>query len=148
MPDIVFDYTPLVAEGGRDTVTDLVTRGRRRQMLFVHVFPRKGSGRERGSKNLMKDIHKLGYQELILKCDGWPALTRVPEKVRNCRESTTMWENTGMGNSQVTGVGDKATQARGGGGGGSWIHIGDQSQELPSGGVMDGRACGGCAFQI
>ena len=72
MPEIVFDYCFLVSEG-EDTVAIQVTRDRRTRMILVHVVPKKGFSHEHGATELIKDIAKLGYNEIILKCDGEPA---------------------------------------------------------------------------
>ena len=36
-------------------------------MFFAHVVPKKGFSHEHGAAELIKDIAKLGYNEIILK---------------------------------------------------------------------------------
>lgn len=81
VPELVFDYAFLGAEGERDTVTVSVFRDRRTHKLFAHVVPRKVLAHEHGAEELIKDITTLAYQELILKCDGEPALKNLQDEV-------------------------------------------------------------------
>ena len=37
-------------------------------MISAHVIPKKGFSHEHGATELIKDIAKLGYNEIILKC--------------------------------------------------------------------------------
>lgn len=101
MPEIIFDYALLGAEGERESVAVLVIRDRRTQMLFAHVVPRKGLAHEHGSRELTKDIQKMAYQEPVLKCDGEPSLRSVQEEVKRMRKAMTLLENYGMGGSQA-----------------------------------------------
>ena len=39
---------------------------------------------------MIKDIKKLGYSEVILKCDGEPALKSVQEEVKRRRTESTI----------------------------------------------------------
>ena len=41
-------------------------------------FPRRVFSHKHGATELIKDIAKLGYNEIILKCDGGPALKTDP----------------------------------------------------------------------
>ena len=79
VPEIVFDYCFMGSEG-EDTVAIQVTRDRRTRMIFAHVIPKKGFSHEHGATELIKDIAKLGYNEIILKCDGEPALKTIQAK--------------------------------------------------------------------
>ena len=40
----------------------------------VHVVPRKGMVHEHGDAAMVSDIERLGCKEIILKCDGEPAM--------------------------------------------------------------------------
>ena len=42
---------------------------------------------------MIKVIKKLGYSEVILKCDGEPALKSVQEEVKRTRTEPTILEN-------------------------------------------------------
>ena len=50
--------------------------------MFAHVVPKKGFTHEHGAEEMIKDIKQLGYSEIILKCDGEPALKSVQEEVK------------------------------------------------------------------
>ena len=86
---MVFDYCFLGSEGG-DTVAIQVTRDRRTRMIFAHVVPKKGFSHEHGATELIKDIAKLGNNEIIFKCDGEPALKTIQEEVRRQRSEKTI----------------------------------------------------------
>ena len=110
IPENVFDYGFLGAEG-EDTIAVLVARDRRTKMIFAHVVPKKGFTHEHGAEEMMKDISKLGYHEVILKCDGEPALKSVQEEVRRKRTEKTILENSPVGDSRANGVAERAVQA-------------------------------------
>lgn len=80
VPDGVFDYAFLGAEGERELVAVLVMRGRCAQVLFANVVPCKGLAHEHGSQELLKCLQKLGFHDVILTCDGEPALPRLQEE--------------------------------------------------------------------
>ena len=80
LAEVVFDYGFLGAQGEEETVAIQVARDSRTKMLFAHVVPRKGLTHEHGAEDMIKDIKKLGYLEVILKCDGEPALKSVQEE--------------------------------------------------------------------
>ena len=46
-------------------------------MIFAHAVPKKGFSHELGATELIKDIAKLGHNEIILKCDREPALKTI-----------------------------------------------------------------------
>lgn len=56
-------------------------------VLLAHVVPRKGLAHKHDSQELLRDLQKLGYHEVILKCDGEPALRSVQEEVKRRREA-------------------------------------------------------------
>ena len=104
---MVFDYCFLGSEG-EDTVASQVTRDRRTRMIFAHVVPKKGFSHEHGATELIKDIAKLGYNEIILKCDGEPALKTIEEEVRRQRSEKTILENSPVGDSRANGAAERA----------------------------------------
>ena len=110
VPEIVFDYCFLGSEG-EDTVAIQVTRDRRTRMIFAHVVPKNGFSHEHGATELIKDIAKLGYNEIILKCDGEPALKTIQEEVRRQRSEKTILENSPVGDSRANGAAERAVQA-------------------------------------
>jgi hypothetical protein len=112
IPEIVFDYGFLGAEG-EETIAIQVARDRRTRMIFAHVVPKKGCTHEHGAQEMIKDIGKLGYQEVILKCDGEPALKSVQNEVKRIRADTTIVENSPVGDSRANGAAERAVQAIG-----------------------------------
>ena len=47
-----------------------------------------------GASEMVKDIGKLGYDEIILKPDNEPALRSAQAEVKKMREHSTILENT------------------------------------------------------
>ena len=112
LPEIVFDYGFMGAEG-EDTIAIQVARDRRTRMLFAHVVPKKGFTHGHGAEEMIKDIKKLWYSEIILKCDGEPALKSVQEEVKRRRPEPTILENSPVGDSRSNGAAERAVQAVG-----------------------------------
>lgn len=112
LPEVVFDYGFLGAEG-EDTIAIQVARDRKTRMLFAHVVPKKGFTHEHGAEEMIKDLKKLGYAEVILKCDGEPALKSVQEEVKRRRPEPTILENSPVGDSRANGAAERAVQAIG-----------------------------------
>ena len=110
VPEIVFDYCFLGSEG-EETIAIQVARDRRTRMIFAHVVPKKGFSHEHGAAELIKDIAKLGYNEIILKCDGEPAMKTIQEEVRKQRSEKTILENSLVGDSRANGAAERAVQA-------------------------------------
>ena len=100
IPKIVFDYCFLGGKDDAETLAVQVARDRRTQMLFAHVVPRKGMVHEHGAAAMVSDIERLGYKELILKCDGEPAMKSVQEEVKRRRMDPTILENSVPGASR------------------------------------------------
>ena len=73
-------------------------------MIFAHVVPKKGFSHEHGATELIKDIAKLGYNEIILKCFVEPALKTIQEEVRRQRSEKTILENSPVGDSWANGA--------------------------------------------
>ena len=57
-------------------------------------FPEKGLTHEHGAEEMIKDIKKLGYSEVILMCDGEPALKSVQKEVKRRRTEQTILANS------------------------------------------------------
>ena len=112
VPEIVFDYGFLGSEG-EETIAIQVARDRRTRMLFAHVVPKKGFTHEHGAAEMIKDIAKLGYSEVILKCDGEAALKSIQDEVRKQRAEPTILENSPVGDSRANGAAERAVQALG-----------------------------------
>ena len=113
VPEIVFDYGFFGGKEDEETLAVQVARDRRTQMIFANVVPRKGMIHEHGAKSMVEDIAKLGYQEIILKCDGEPALKNVQAEVQRRRSAQTILENSVPGDSKTNGAADCAVKAVG-----------------------------------
>ena len=62
-------------------------------------------------RRISKDFAKSGYNEIILKCDGEPALKTIQEEVRRQRSEKTRLENSPVGDSRANGAAERAMQA-------------------------------------
>lgn len=94
-----------------ETLAVVVIRGRRTQMLFAHVVPRKGLAHEHGPQEPLQGLQKLGYHEVILRGDVEPALRSVQEVVKRRREAPMIQENSGVGDRQANRAAAGAVQA-------------------------------------
>ena len=111
IPEVVFDYCFMGAEGEEESVAIQVALDRRSRMYFAHVVPRKGKTHEHGAEVMVEDLDKLGYTEIILKCDGELALRSVQEEVKRRREKPTVLENSPVEDSKANGAAERAVQA-------------------------------------
>ena len=112
IPEIVFDYGFLGAKGDEETMAIQIAKDRRTRMIFAHVVPRKGFADEHGAAEMIRDIEKLGYSDIILKCDGEAALKTIQEVVRHRRENgKTILENSPVGDSRANGAAERAVQS-------------------------------------
>jgi len=71
LPDMVFDYGFMGAEGEETTAVQ-VARDRRTRILLAHVVPKKGFTHEHGAEEMVKDIKKLGKRRDDFQV-GWRA---------------------------------------------------------------------------
>ena len=113
VPEVVFDYGFFGGKEDEETLAVQVARDRRTQMVFANVVPRKGMIHEHGAKSMLEDLEKLGYQEIILKCDGEPALKNVQSEVQRRRAAQTILENSVPGDSKTNGAAERAVKAVG-----------------------------------
>ena len=113
IPQIVFDYGFLKTEGEEQTIAIQVAKDRRSRTIFAHMVPRKGLTHMHGATELMKDIEKLGYNEVILKADNEARLRSIQDEVKKLREGTTILENSPVGDSRANGATERAVQAVG-----------------------------------
>ena len=107
---IVFDCCFLKTEAEEETVEIQVARDRRSRMSFGHMVPRKGLVHLHGATEMLKDIEKLGYDEIILKSDNEPALLSVQAEVKKLRGKITFLENSLVGGSRANGAAERAEQ--------------------------------------
>ena len=110
VPVIVFDYCFLGTDDAKETLAIQVMLDTRSQMLFGHVVPRKGMIDEHGAEEMLKDLERLGYEEVILKCDEEPALINVQNTVKSRRQKKTITENSPVGDSRANGKAERAVQ--------------------------------------
>ena len=82
-------------------------------MILANVVPRKCMIHEHGDKSMLDDLEKLGYKEIILKCDGEPALKNVQSEVQRRRGPQTLVENSVPGDSKTNGAAERAVKAVG-----------------------------------
>ena len=108
--EVVFDYC-FMGNDGEETLAIQVARDRRTRMIFAHVVPRKGMSHEYGAVAMTNDLERLGYNEVILKCDNEPALRNVQEEVKARRTQSTLLENSPVGDSRSNGAAERAVQA-------------------------------------
>ena len=113
LPEVVFDYGFFGGKEDEETLAVQVARDRRTQMIFANVVPRKGMIHEHGAKSMVDDLAKLGYHEIILKCDGEPALKNVQAEVQRRRSAQTILENSVPGDSKTNGAAERAVKAVG-----------------------------------
>ena len=111
VPCVVFDYGFLGGVGDEETVPVQIARDVDTKMLFAHIVPRKGLVAEHGVAQLLKDIDRLGYKKLCLKCDGEPALLAIQEQVKKIRSDETLTENSPAGDSRANGIAERAVQS-------------------------------------
>ena len=113
IPQMFFDYCFLKTEGEEETIAIQVARDRRSCMLFAHMVPRKGLVHLHAATEMVKDIEKLGYDEIILKSDNEPVLLSVQAEVKKLREYITILENSPVSDSRANGAAERAVQAVG-----------------------------------
>ena len=94
-----------------ETFAIQVAKDRRTRMIFDHMVPKKGFTHEFGADAVIEDFEKLGFQEMILRCDGEPALKAVQEEVKARRNYQTIMENSPVGDSRAYGAAECAVQA-------------------------------------
>ena len=60
------------------------------KLIFGHVCERKGASDTWVIEKIKEDIARLGYQDVILKGDGEPALVQVLENAKRAREAPSI----------------------------------------------------------
>ena len=113
VPEVCFDYAFVKTKDEDETQAVQVARDRQTHMIFAHHVPRKGLASTHGASEMLKDLEKLGYHDVILKCDGEPALVNVQKEVVRLREKPTQKENSPAGDSKANGVSERAVRAFG-----------------------------------
>ena len=108
-----FDYAFLGSKGEEATQAIQVGRERRTGMLFAHHVPRKGLVSAHGAAEMLKDLDRLGYGRVLLKCDNEPALVSVQKEVVRLRAKDTITENSPAEESKANGVAERAVRSFG-----------------------------------
>ena len=80
------------------------------KMIFGHVCERKGESDTRVIEKIKEDIARLGYQDVILKGDGEPALVQVLEHVKFAREAPSIIQHSPACDPQANGAAENAVQ--------------------------------------
>ena len=116
-PEISFDYCFPRREKRGESISVLVGREKRSQMLIAHVVPVKGAGAQWIVDQVVRDIRKLGvHGKIILKCDQEPAILDVMNAICRARgedstgEMLTVIEMAPKGESQSNGRAERAVQ--------------------------------------
>ena len=89
VPEFCFDWAFLGSKGEEATQAIQVGRDRRIGMLFAHHVPRKGRVSAHGAAEMLKDLDRLRYGRVLLKCDNEPALVSVQKEVVRLRAKDT-----------------------------------------------------------
>ena len=108
VPEIVFDYAFVGSSDEDENLAILVVKDRRTRLVVSHVVPRQGVVHDH-----LADLRLLVYNEVILKCDGEPALKAVQEEVKRRFEGTAICENSPVGDSRANGAAERNVQAVG-----------------------------------
>ena len=99
------DYCFLRNVVGGDYVPVIVMKDYDTRLLAAHVVPVKGADIEWVSKQLVRDLERLGHPgRLAIRSDQEPALVNLLEEVAKMRgDSTTVLEHSLVGDSQGNG---------------------------------------------
>ena len=76
-------------------------------------FHEEGIVHDHSATQLLPDLKLLGYNEVILQCDGEPALKGVQEEVKRSFEGTASCEHSSVGDSGPHGAADRTVQSVG-----------------------------------
>ena len=77
-----------------DKATAIVYQDDHTKMIFGHVCERKGASDSWVIEKIKEDIARLGYQDVILKGDGEPAVVQVLENVKLAREAPSIIQHS------------------------------------------------------
>ena len=79
------------------------------KMIFGHVCEREGASDTWVLEKIKEDIARLGYQDVILKGDGEPALVQVLENVKLAREAPSVIQHSPAYDPQANWSGRKSS---------------------------------------
>jgi hypothetical protein len=110
-PHMCFDYKSFGQEGDYDDkATALVIKDEITKMKFAHICEKKGATDKWVIEQIIDDIGRLGYTEVILKGDGEPALQDVLQEVKRRRTHPTILQGPPAYDPQANGAAEKAVQ--------------------------------------
>ena len=108
---ISFDYKSFGQEGATDDkATALVYRDDKTKMVFGHICEHKGASDVWALSRVNEDLSRLGYSDMILKCDGEPAIVQVMEKIKTTRTENIIIQQPPAYDPQANGSAEKAVQ--------------------------------------
>ena len=109
---ICFDYKSFGQEGSYDDkATALIIKDEKTKMNFAHICDKKGASDDWVVEQIIEDIARLGYAEVLLKGDGEPALQDVLHEVKKRRTHSTILQGPPAYDPQANGAAEKAVQA-------------------------------------
>ena len=109
-PVVSFDYKSFGQETGiDDKVTAIIVRDETKT-IYSHLCMTKGATDDWVVDRIVSDIDELGHIEVILKCDGEPAIVQLLKKVKSKRISNTIIEHPPAYDPQSNGIAEKAVQ--------------------------------------
>ena len=93
-----------------DKVTALVLRDKNTRTMFAHICTQKGAADTWVVKKVLEDLDYLGHVDVILKCDGEPALVQLVREVKRLRKQPTFIQHSPAYDPQSNGVAEHAVQ--------------------------------------
>lgn len=105
-PTICMDYK----EPKKGELGWVVVRDQRTRFNTAHVVMCKGPKDKWIVEKIIRDIDNMGYNDIILKGDGEPALVKLMEAIKDKRRGNTVLENPLAHDPQSNGVAERAVQ--------------------------------------
>ena len=110
VPTVVMDYKAFGQDEEDESLTSIVMRDKRTTCTAAHIAECKGTGDQWIVNKLVSDIDDWGYTDLILKCDGEPALIQVAEAMKKRRKHPTIIQHSPAYDPAANGVAEHAVQ--------------------------------------
>ena len=111
LPEISVDYCFPRGESGTESITVLVIKERKSQMVSATVVLQKGRWHEAAQNAVIDFIRKLGYKRVIIKSDQEPALIDLVKAVAENWEGEVVKEHSPAHESQSNGFIERAVQS-------------------------------------
>ncbi len=105
------DFFFLGEPGCDGTSPAVVMRDWSSKAIFAHLIPGKGSDHDWTAHQLVNDIKKLGYKDVVIRSDQEPAIMALVDKVAQLRDEVTIKESSPVGDSQANGMAERGVQA-------------------------------------